>query len=224
MKTTMREAMTSTAALAALAAAALLAAPEPASAQDDGTTYAAKELTFSVELSGEVTEELIEDRRPMDAGTVGRLLAETGTVRYRAERPVEGRAAAFIVGEHGIVGERGEVVRDRLVTDPDRLEPGDHGLGEVLPLAKVAERLERYFPDTLFVLAEVLFPGADWNEERFPDSIFSPEYFPDSTFESAGMERGQVGVLVAVGPADGETQRVTGFGSFLAIFDRDEDR
>lgn len=218
MKTTMREARTSTAALAALAAAALLAAPGPAAAQYDGTTYAAKELTFSVELSREVTGELIEDRRPMDAGTVGRLLAETGTVRYRGERPVESRAAAFIVGEHG------EVVRDRLVTDPDRMEPGDHGLGEVLPLAKVAERLERYFPDSTFALAEVLFPGADWNEKGFPDSIFSPEYFPDSAFEGAGMERGQVGVLVVVGPADGETQSVTGFGSFLALFDRDEDR
>lgn len=208
----------------ALAVTALIAAggPSELGAQED---WAAKELVFSVSYPDELAATRV--RKAFDPEEATRMLAETGRLTFAGRTPVRAQLALFIVGEHG--------ASERVVSRPFTLEPREGEDGEFATLEcalakctadarELFAQAGEFFPDGYFFPDSIFFPDTLFDEKRFPDSIFSGDFFPDDYFEKAGLERGQVGVMVVVAPADEEMQREANLSSAIIIFDSEEPR
>lgn len=172
-----------------LLAALLLWAPSEAQAQ----------IVFELSERG---QKMVTDPDRMHPEDLLKIVGEHGIIIFEGERPVRAKQIVFIVGE------RGEV-QEQIASEPFKLEPGRHRVGEHFPRRQFLALFERMFPDSIFFPDSHFIPGSTWHPEKG---------FPDSTFREAGLEDKQVGVMMALVPADEElAERVETKGVGLVL-------
>lgn len=151
------------------------------------------QIIFGIQLS-ERGQEAITDPDRMDAKGLLGLLAEEGRFVYRGEKPVMAKQIVFIVGEHG---ER----RKRIESKPFELEPGAHPVGKYVSGDEFFAPLEDALAPQEGVLVEWFRLPSDEASTLTSDA---EKRFSDSVFGEMGLKDRQVGVVMALVPAEKE--------------------
>ena len=156
------------------------------------------QIIFGVQLSEKgveaVKEKAVTDPENMNAEMLLGLLAREGQFIYEGEEPVMAKQIVFIVSQDGRVHERIE-------SKPFNLKPGVQPAGEYLsgdaflaPLAEALHSEEGVFVEW-FRISPIKGSALSSDSER---------RFPDTIFDEMDLRDRQVGLVLALAPADEE--------------------